>query len=88
MLSRFELGGAGFLGDAMLEGGARLDGSRMAKGAEEVIEECLALALFVALQRAGEGDEFFEGGDQFCRGHPGRNEGNRAAGQGGYSSTG
>jgi hypothetical protein len=68
-LEEFELGGAGLLGDAMLEGGAGFDGAGMAQGAEEMVEECLAFALFIASERAGEGDELLEGGDQFSRGH-------------------
>jgi hypothetical protein len=78
-----ELGGAGLFCDAMLEGGAGFDGACVAKGAEEAIEECLAFALFIALEGAGECDEFIEGGDQFCRGHGGREQGNGGGGQGG-----
>ena len=53
----------------------------MAEGAEEMIEECLALALFIAFERACEGDEFFEGGDQFCRGHGVKSTGMRRGGK-------
>jgi hypothetical protein len=47
----------------------------MAEGAEELIEERLRLALFVAFQRTGEGGKRCEGGLQFGRGHGAKNAG-------------
>jgi hypothetical protein len=55
-----ELGGAGLLGDAEFVGGAGFDDALVAEGAEEVVEEGLGFAFFVALEVARELDELFE----------------------------
>ena len=68
-LDQFELRGTGLFRDAKLQRGTGLLHATMAEGAEEVIEEKLCLALFVALQRAGERFKLCEGGLQFSRGH-------------------
>ncbi len=65
----FELRAALLLRDAKLEGRAGLDDARMAERAKEALEKRLRLALLIAFQRTGEGDELREGGFKFCGGH-------------------